>query len=158
MRITNLFRHSNVGKTAEQPTCIKVLKETTSQLVEKLQQVKQKAESSQSMNILDSKKINDCYKKIKRDCDKIVINAEKFQNKHYVRYRTAIAVDGVKLDRHVDDFLSLTSQHKVQSRDIAYTKVLINDAIESSTSTRPGNGIHLNKALQMITEFKTPQH
>lgn len=156
MHITNLFHRSTVGKTTEQPTSIKVLKETTSNFVNELQQVKQKADNSLSMDLMDNKKINDCYKKIHRECKRIVINAEKFQNKHYIKDRNAVTLDALKLKSNLTDFISLTSSHNINSDKLSYMNVLVNDAIESSTSTQKGNGVHLNSIFKTIAEITTP--
>lgn len=157
MRIANLFRHSNVEKTSEQPTSITVLKEARSKLMTELDRVAQKAEDSPSMNLSHSVKITDCYNKINRESDRIVINAKKFQKTHYAKYRAAIVVDGSKLNRHVNDFIDLTSRHNVESHDLGYSAILINDAIKSSTSTRTGNGIDFNKGYKTLAECFTPQ-
>ena len=153
--INKLFHHNPVGIQNKASIKIDVLKETTSQLISNLKEVKQSAVTSSSAHPVSSDKINKCFKKLQRECNRIVSNSEKFQKKHYVKDHDAVGLDALKLNVNLNKFIKMTPMTEAQKESLLNMRDTVNSAIKSSTSTKTGNGVNMDDVYKKIAQFKS---
>lgn len=154
INLPGFFHHTPVQTQNVKSRSLDVLKEATSQLMSKLQEVKQSAEKIDSSRIESGNKTNQCFKKLNRECNRIVINGEKFAKKGLVKNHDAIALDTLKIYNNLHNFIESTPMNDTNKMELNNLLDVVGSAIKSHTSTKKSTGIDLNGLISDITKLK----
>ncbi|GEM_PF-5560720 len=157
INFSKLFHHTPVQTQKAQSQSLNVLKEATSQLMNKLQDVKQSAEKLDNSEVGPGSKTDKCFKKLNRECNRIVVSGKKLEEKSLMRDYNAIAHDTLKMNSNLNQFIQSTPMSQADRTELKNLRNVVGSAIQSHTSTRAGNGINLNGVNEDIARFKS-QH
>jgi len=148
INFAKLFHHTPVDRKL--PDSVSVLKQSASDLMNKLKEVKQSAEQLDPSKIGSTDK---CLKKLQRECDRVVINTGKFNTKGYMKDYNVVALDGLKILQNIKNFSEDTAMTASDKQKISHLLGSFGDALQSATSTKDSRGIDLNGVKGNIAKF-----
>ncbi|KNC11353.1 hypothetical protein AC791_05320 [Klebsiella sp. RIT-PI-d] len=154
INLSRLFHHTPVQTQNIKIKSLDVLKEATSQLMDKLQEVKQSAEKLDSSEVGAGSKTDHYYKKLNRECNRIIVNGKKLEKNGLLKNYNAIAHDTLKLNLNLDRFIGSTKMTKQDQAELLNLRDVVGSAVKSQTSTSTSNGIDLNGTLSEIAKMR----